>query len=296
VAHEHQLTCGDASCAATFPIVDGIPILIDESSSIFTQDEFVKGRPTFFRPSRGLKSLLQNHLPNLGSNLNTEANYARLAELLLTESERPIVLVIGGSIVGQQMDKLLADPRIRFVESDVAFGPRTNVICDAHDMPFEDGSLDAVIAQGVLEHVVDPYRCVAEIHRVLRPGGFVYAESPFMQQVHAGAYDFTRFTPLGHRRLFRAFEELASGIACGPGMALAWAYQYYIVCFARSRALRRLLIIWARLTGFWLKYLDRWLSRRPAALDACSGCFFLGRRSDTVLSDRELIKLYRGAV
>ena len=34
--------------------------------------------------------------------------------------------------------------------------------------------------------------------------------------MHIGAYDFTRFTPLGHRRLFRWFDELASGMQGGP--------------------------------------------------------------------------------
>ena len=129
-------------------------------------------------------------------------------------------------------------PSIRVVESDVELGPRPAVLFDAHDIPFEDGSFDGVIAQAVLEHVADPYRCVAEIHRVLKPGGVVYAETPFMQQVHEGAYDFTRFTHLGHRRLFRDFSEVASGVACGPGMALAWSWQYFLMSLAGRGATR----------------------------------------------------------
>ncbi len=62
----------------------------------------------------------------------------------------------------------------------------------------------------------------AEIHRVLRPGGIVYADTPFLQQVHEGAYDFTRFTDSGHRFLFRRFERIDSGsvAGCGHGAAL----------------------------------------------------------------------------
>ena len=37
--------------------------------------------------------------------------------------------------------------------------------------------------------------------------GIVYAETPFMQQVHEGAYDFTRYTVLGHRYLFKKFKQ-----------------------------------------------------------------------------------------
>ena len=63
---------------------------------------------------------------------------------------------------------------INIITSDVSFGLNTNVICDAHDLPFRDNSFDAIICQAVLEHVADPYRCVDEIYRVLKPKNFIY--------------------------------------------------------------------------------------------------------------------------
>ena len=54
----------------------------------------------------------------------------------------------------------------------------------------------------MLEHAVDPDRVAAGIHRVLKPQALVHAETPIMQQVREGAYDFTWFTVLGHRYLF----------------------------------------------------------------------------------------------
>jgi hypothetical protein len=67
---------------------------------------------------------------------------------------------------------------------------------------------------------------------VLKDGGIVYAETPFMQQVHGSAYDFTRFTWLGHRRLFRKFKEIKSGTCGGPGMALIWSWRYFLRTFS----------------------------------------------------------------
>jgi hypothetical protein len=148
----------------------------------------------------------------------------------------------------------------------------------------------------VLEHVADPCRCVAEIWRVLGEEGLVYAETPFMQQVHLGAYDFTRFTHLGHRRLFRQFDQISSGVTCGPGMALAWACEYFLLSFARRPASRAVIRGFVRLTLFWLKYFDYYLRRMPGSFDAASGYFFLGKKSHRCLSDRELIRLYRGAL
>ena len=46
---------------------------------------------------------------------------------------------------------------------------------DAQDIPYADGSFDAVIANMMLYHVPDMGRALAEIRRVLRPGGVFYA-------------------------------------------------------------------------------------------------------------------------
>lgn len=192
------------------------------------------------------------------------------------------------------MESLANNTAIDLVESDVAFAPRTMLICDAHDIPFEDGSFDGVIAQAVLEHVADPYRCCEEIHRVLKEQGVVYAETPFMQQVHGFPYDFTRFTYLGHRRLFQRFAEIDSGAVCGPGMALASSYQHFLMSFATSRTLRALLQVFTSLTSFYLKYFDYYLINKPGALNAASGYYFMGRKAEQVLSDQDLIKQFRG--
>ena len=51
--------------------------------------------------------------------------------------------------------------------------------CLAEDLPFPDNSMDVVLLSGVLEHVLDPDRCVDEAERVLRPGGLLIIQVPF---------------------------------------------------------------------------------------------------------------------
>jgi SAM-dependent methyltransferase len=221
-----------------FPIVGGIPVLINESSSVFSVDDFVHSRNTTFNLKRSrIKELLVRMLPKIGKNMRAKGNYDKFTKILIGQLSKPKVLVVGGSIVGKGLESFLNLSSIEMVESDVSFGPRTRLICDAHDIPFMNDSFDGLIIQAVLEHVVDPYRCVEEIHRVLKKQGLVYAEIPFMQQVHGGRYDFTRFTHLGHRRLFRKFEEIDSGVTGGPGMALAWSCKYFLLSFARGQGL-----------------------------------------------------------
>ena len=280
-----------------FPIVDGIPVLINESSSVFSIDDFVHCRSRTLNRHRGrIKKLLVCMLPKLSKNMRAKGNYDKFGKILLCQLSKPKVLVVGGSIIGKGMESLLNLSSIEMVESDVSFGPRTGLICDAHDIPFINDSFDGVIIQAVLEHVVDPYRCVEEIHRVLKKQALVYAEIPFMQQVHEGRYDFTRFTHLGHRRLFRKFEEIDSGVTGGPGMALAWSCHYFLLSFARSRFKRKLITLFSMLMLFWLKYIDYYLINKPGAFDASSGYYFMGRKANCVLSDKDLIKLYKGAL
>jgi SAM-dependent methyltransferase len=45
-------------------------------------------------------------------------------------------------------------------------------------LPFDDGSFDVVVAGELLEHLRDPRRVVAEVRRVLRPGGTFVASVP----------------------------------------------------------------------------------------------------------------------
>ena len=273
-----------------------VPVLINNDESLFSREDFVARRNIAFDPRRArFKEWVDNVLPTLGTNRKAKQNYRLLARLLLARSPAPIVLVIGGRVLGEGMQALNSRPEIRLVETDVAPGPRTQTICDARDLPFDANSFDGVVVQAVLQYVADPVRCVEEIQRVLKPEGLVYAETAFMQQVVHGRYDFTRFTHVGVRRLFRKFREVRSGPTAGPGMALAWACHFFLLSFASKRFTRSLIHATARLTLFWLKYFDALLLRKPGAYDAASGFFFLGIREDVELSDREVVRCYRGS-
>lgn len=292
-----ECCCAAVDCGTRYPLRHGVPVLFNEAQSLFSIAGVLRGEDRPFPEASGSwRQILSRLAPTLHRNLNGHRNYHALARALLNRFDRPRVLVIGSRVLGEGMDVLAEYPQIEVIESDVELGPRPAVLFDAHDIPFADGTFAGVVAQAVLEHVADPARCVAELHRVLQAGGVVYAETPFMQQVHEGAYDYTRFTHLGHRRLFRDFAEIDSGVACGPGMALAWSWQYFLMSFARRPATRTLAKAAARLTAWPLKYFDGYLADRPGAYDAASGFYFLGERSRQRLSDRELVPLYRGAI
>ena len=174
---------------------------------------------------------------------------------------------------------------IRTVALDVDPLGELDVIADAHSLPFGDETFHAVVATAVLEHLIDPQRAMEEVHRVLVPGGLLYSEVPFMQQVHEGAYDFTRFTLSGHRRLARRFEELDSGAVAGPATALGWAIEHFALSVAgggrrRTNAVKALV----RTSLFWLKHVwtATWqgvrLRSTPLPARTSSGARELGNR------------------
>jgi len=56
--------------------------------------------------------------------------------------------------------------------------PASTVRGDALAMPFPDASFDAVIAAEVLEHIPDDARAIAELMRIVRPGGRIAVTVP----------------------------------------------------------------------------------------------------------------------
>lgn len=285
------LAC-DAGCGVTYPMVRGVPVLIDPDGDSLFQSARTDAPVEFFTV-HPVKRALKRLVPRPGVHLSDPA-IGELTDLLRARGGAR-VLIVGGGDVGAGLRSLLDDPSFDVVESDVVHGLRTTVIMDAHEIPFADGEFDCCILQAVLEHVCDPHRVVEEVHRVLAPDGLVYAETPFMQQVHMGRYDFTRFTHLGHRRLFRRFESIREGVVAGTGTALVWSVERFLLSFTRSDLVRKGLQWFARVVFSPLKYLDHLTVRNPASYDGASGFYFLGRRSEATLSDRELIGLYRGA-
>jgi SAM-dependent methyltransferase len=77
---------------------------------------------------------------------------------------------------------------------------------DGRSIPFPDASFDSVMCTEVLEHVEDPARLIAEMLRVLRPGGTLLATVPFSARVHHAPHDFYRFTPFRLVTLFSGFR------------------------------------------------------------------------------------------
>jgi SAM-dependent methyltransferase len=286
--------CGDGGCAlhgTPFPNIGATSALVDFRNSILDRDQLciaAGASPLPRRPPSGLRRLL---LPLVNPlNRVAERNAARLGEMLSGGSGRPLVLVVGGGSIGNGLAGFCGDERFDFIAFDIYASANVQFIADAHAIPLRDRCVDAVIVQAVLEHVLEPWTVVAEIHRVLRDDGLVYAETPFMQQVHEGPYDFTRFTSSGHRWLFKRFTVIDSGLAGGLGSAAWWTTTYLATGLLRSRRLGNVV----GLLCCWLRLLDAVIPERYG-IDGASGSFFLGRKAEQAMAPLAMVAFYQGA-
>jgi len=277
----------------SYPCISGIPILLSDSQSLFCQSDIINN---YLNRASGFNSSMQavkSALPSISKNFVAHKLFSDIG-FLLQKKLNPKVLIIGGGTKGAGISNLLKINSILVVSGDIFISEDTTVVFDAHNLPFADSVFDCVIIQAVLEHVVDPVRCVSEAYRVLNTDGIIYSETPFMQQVHMGKYDFTRFTFLGHRRLFRSFEQIRAGMVAGPATSLAWAIRYFLLSFFDNSAYHKCINVLCRFALFPLKWFDYYLMSKKSSFMGASGFYFLGSKAVAPIGDLEVQDFYIG--
>jgi SAM-dependent methyltransferase len=194
--------------------------------------------------------------------------------------------VLGCGFTGAQYRKLFPSGQVFL--SDVTLQGDAEIACDGECLPFRDQSLDCIVVDQVLEHALNPLNVVSEIHRCLKLGGIVYSGIPFLTPVHGFPFDFQRYTPLGHRMLFRRFHELELHITQGPWSAFS---KTMIECLASASDS----ISWKRLCSVAVRTIVRpflWTDRRykfSRSLSVPSATGFLGRKQQNEESALALI-------
>ncbi len=162
------------------------------------------------------------------------------------------------------------------------FIPYTNVdvVTDAGHLPFKDNSVDGILCIGVLEHLQYPESAVAEMYRILKPGGKFYALIPFMVGYHASPHDYTRWTLSGTKELFRDFQTSSLKAEGGPTSALLWTLQEWLATLLSfgSVRLHQILLLFFMVTLWPIKFFDLILLRFPTASNITALFSFSGQK------------------
>jgi len=277
-------------CSVEYPRLHGCPVLLSQDNKIFSLSEYTKSASQQLKQ----RSKLTKIAPQISVNLASRRVLNHFGSLF-PSNEAVFVLVVGGGQQRQWLDKWM-EPyhNIQLVYCDIDINAFVDCYCDAHELPFSDQVFDGVITTAVLEHVLYPEKVSNEIARVIKLGGILYSELPFMQQVHEGAYDFTRYTLSGHRRLFNTFEKIDSGMVAGPGTVLIWSIESFFVAFSSKAKTSSVIKVVVRTAFFWLKYFDYYFKNRPRAMDGASCTYLLGKRVVKKIDDQQIIQEYIG--
>lgn len=98
-------------------------------------------------------------------------------------------------------------PGKRFVGCDLRPGPGVDELQDLHALKLPENSIGTALLFDTIEHVRDPWKAMAELHRCLVPGGFVLMTSVWYFPIHAYPDDYFRFTASGFLSLFEPFDS-----------------------------------------------------------------------------------------
>lgn len=93
-----------------------------------------------------------------------------------------------------------------YVGLDVKAGPDVSIVASAEAMPIPDHSFDWIFSVSAVEHIPDAQSAMAEMHRVLKPGGVAVIGIPFIWGIHGEPHDYRRWTPHGLKKLAAAFS------------------------------------------------------------------------------------------
>lgn len=166
---------------------------------------------------------------------------------------------------------------VPMINLDIKKYDNTDIIADAHFLPFLSSSLDCVYSNAVLEHVKRPWIVASEIDRVLKPGGFVVINLPFLNTIH-DEHDYFRFTLKGIKELFSAYNEVAGGVSSGGGSFLPTCFIQYTSMFIPSKFLRNLHIFFTSHILFRLKVLDKLVVNKPDYAITANSFYFIGQK------------------
>lgn len=73
--------------------------------------------------------------------------------------------------------KFKAQKNLNYLTGDLV-SPIADLHFDLHEIPLDDNKFDVVFCNHVMEHVDDALKCMKELHRVLRPGGWGIMQVP----------------------------------------------------------------------------------------------------------------------
>jgi len=292
-------------CSSTYPYIDGVPILISENDSTLKVKEIKRQWNKLKNRQDILTNKIFRFINQITPTLYSIGRHKQIARKFVNEIKKIkgkiIVLSIGngtGGIVFEQLKKL---DNVTLVETDIFISSGRQFVSDIHALPIASKSVDVILVEGVLEHVINPDRAVSEIRRALKDRGLLLCTLPFVLGVHTHTADYQRYSRLGLISLLRYFELIECEPVEGAFTALAYQLSYANIIVATSifkGKLGEIAFTVAKYFGnyfiFWLKYLDPLMRGNPVSKDSAINYYYIGKKAKYALTDKRINLLFDG--
>ena len=164
---------------------------------------------------------------------------------------------------------------------DMTAYPGVDIVADMSAIPLPDDSVSMIMCENALEHVGDPRRAVAEMHRLLKAGGLLYVSVPFLYPFHSSPSDYERWSPVGLRELLRQFTIVEEGVRSGPFSVINVFLVYFFASILSFgvRSIYDFLLDALIFIFFPIKYLDVIANHLPFAQEFASVLYIVVRKS-----------------
>ena len=162
------------------------------------------------------------------------------------------------------------------INIDIFAFDEVDVAADAFNLPIIDNTVDLIINIAMLEHIANPRKVMEEMARILRPGGEIICDLPFLVPFHAAPNDFYRWTISGIKELCHAFKDIEIGISGGPISGMLWAFQECVAILFSfgSKTVHDIMLMFVMVLTSPLKLLDLILVKFPYA-EKISASFYM---------------------
>jgi 2-polyprenyl-6-hydroxyphenyl methylase/3-demethylubiquinone-9 3-methyltransferase len=191
------------------------------------------------------------------------ANGGRVLDLGCAQGNAALLLAEEG------IESWAVDLRADFLEyawQKYERGPLRRCAANATQLPFAEAAFELVVWGEMIEHVAFPEQVLAEIRRVLRPGGWLVLSTPNGKRLHTGLPTFRQvgnrealvekqFKPDSDGHLFLFRREELEGLLETNGFRVR-EHHYYGTPWLTGRLGFRHWMSW--MAPAWRQAMDRW--------------------------------------
>jgi len=160
---------------------------------------------------------------------------------------------------------------------------KADILADLNEpLPIDSEIADSVISLSVMEHLREPQVFLNEAHRILKQGGAMILQVPFMWWVHEAPYDYYRYTQYGLQYMFEKAGFVDVQIHPQTGFWTMWAlkFNYQTKRLVRGPWLIRTVIV-LLLRGVWAvdQRIAPWLDKYWKCEAETAGYFVVAKKA-----------------